>query len=211
LSTIIGYGEDALTLWALSQRMPEILLQLGDATASSDAIVFYRPSCGRGGPVGEDGLRSLFGEFDAIIGTALGVYPVEAKWHHSDGVRGGRVTLKENQLLRHDIFGTYVKLWRGATPADKKTWEAFVRYAKPHFETAHVGRQLVFSTISSGNVRYLLERLQPCGDTVRNVLLFVCPVGFVPPRVAPASFKLVVINYAPLAGVEFFDTLISVR
>ncbi len=48
MTTIIGYGEDALTMWALSYSMGEILRQLDDDTAPSEAVVFYRPSGGRG-------------------------------------------------------------------------------------------------------------------------------------------------------------------
>ena len=50
---IIGYGEDALTLWALRNRLDTILDTLGDFSDLSKCRVFFRPSFGRSG--GKDG------------------------------------------------------------------------------------------------------------------------------------------------------------
>ena len=60
---ILGYGEDALTLWALQNILPFILEMLHDSSVPSQCDVFFRPSFGRRG-----GKRSSqFGEFDFII------------------------------------------------------------------------------------------------------------------------------------------------
>lgn len=210
MTTIIGYGEDSLTLWALSQRMPEILRTLGDATPPSDAVVFFRPSCGRGGPIGEDGLRSLFGEFDAIIGTLSAVYLVEAKWHQSGEVRDGLVDLADRQLVRHRIFASYLALWREASSGDKESWESFVRFAGARFKVLHSGWRLAYSDVSTRNLTYMLERLSSCGNDTRDVLLFVGAVGMPVPRAVPANFTLVSLAYVPLQGGDFIDTVISV-
>jgi hypothetical protein len=210
MTTIIGYGEDALTFWALSQRMADILRQLADDTPPADAVVFYRPSCGRGEGGDVDALRSLFGEFDAIIGTAAGVYLLEAKWHRSSGVRGGRVKLDEVQLRRHDIFGTYLRLWREVCAGERTSWDRFALAARDTFEAAHDGWRLVHSETSTRNVGFVLERLRKCGEEVRNVLLFFGPVGAPAPTYAPAGFTLVALEYEPLAGGEFVDTLVAV-
>lgn len=211
MTTIIGYGEDALTFWALSQRMGDILRQLRDDTPPGDAVVFYRPSCGRGESGGDEALRSLFGEFDAIIGTAAGVYLVEAKWHRSSGVRGGRVKLDAAQARRHAIFGTYLRLWRAATAEERSSWDRFASAAKAEFEGAHEGWRLVYSETSTRNVGFVLERLGDCGETVRDVLLFVGPVGVPAPTAVPNGFTLVAVAYEPLAGGEFVDTRVAVQ
>jgi hypothetical protein len=70
---IIGYGEDALTLWELQHKTKEILSEFRDKTAPQDCLVFYRPSFGRSG-----GVESAeFGEFDAIIAPKEKFYLVE--------------------------------------------------------------------------------------------------------------------------------------
>jgi hypothetical protein len=46
---IIGYGEDALTLWVLRQRTSKILEEFPDKTPISECIAFHRPSFGRHG------------------------------------------------------------------------------------------------------------------------------------------------------------------
>jgi hypothetical protein len=57
-----GYGEDALTLWALTNKLPTILEKLRDNSAPSECEVLFRPSFGRRG--GE--INAQFGEFDFI-------------------------------------------------------------------------------------------------------------------------------------------------
>ena len=37
---MFGYGEDALTLWALHERLGELLRQLGDSTPPGETVVF---------------------------------------------------------------------------------------------------------------------------------------------------------------------------
>jgi len=74
---ILGYGEDALTLHAVMRDLPSIFHHLGDDSDPEKALVFCRPSFGRGSsaPVGTP--RSEFGECDAIIGTPRAVYVVD--------------------------------------------------------------------------------------------------------------------------------------
>ena len=47
MSEIFGYGEDALTFWALKRHLSEILKELKDKTEPSDCLIFFRPSFGR--------------------------------------------------------------------------------------------------------------------------------------------------------------------
>jgi hypothetical protein len=46
---ILAYGEDALTLWALKNKLEYILQELGDLPNSSKRLAFFRPSFGRRG------------------------------------------------------------------------------------------------------------------------------------------------------------------
>jgi len=83
MTTFLGYGEDALTLHALSTGLPGILRRLGDDSDPNSSLVFFRSSFGRRGP-GPNGPESRqFGEFDAIIGTPSAVYLCKAKWKYS--------------------------------------------------------------------------------------------------------------------------------
>ena len=76
MSKILGYGEDALTLWALKHHVPKILEEFQDKTPILDCLVFYRPSFGRHGQANS----SVFGEFDAILASRKNIYLIESKW-----------------------------------------------------------------------------------------------------------------------------------
>jgi hypothetical protein len=208
MTTIIGYGEDALTLWALSQRMQEILAQLGDNSSPADALVFYRPSCGRGQRLPQGELRSFFGEFDAIIGTTQGVYLVEAKVPSSSGVGRFRVTLKRAQVHRHKILRTYLTLWRARKPT---SWEEFRDAASEAFGLEHKGWRLVENDLTKANLRFVFDRLTACGSTTKNILLLIGPVGWKGPKEPPEDFELVTIAYESFEGAAFFDTQIAIQ
>ena len=50
---VYAYGEDALTLWAIKSKLPEILKQLNGGKDEAEEVVkdckiFFRPSFGRG-------------------------------------------------------------------------------------------------------------------------------------------------------------------
>jgi len=90
---IIGYGEDAFTLWALKHKTSIILNSFQDQTAPSDCLFFYRPSFGRSG--GEESAE--FGEFDAIIGSSDNIYLIESKWDNSPDSKMIRSPLERNK------------------------------------------------------------------------------------------------------------------
>jgi len=105
---IYGYGEDALTFWALQNRLPQILAQLNDSSAPSECEIFFRPSFGRRG--GPD--RSEFGEFDFIILARECLYLGESKWDKSPELTDqGDIKLRDEQRLRHQLFAFYVQEW----------------------------------------------------------------------------------------------------
>ena len=69
---LLGYGEDALTYWALTQRLTDILQPFGDSPNKTE-VIFFRPSFGRrssSNPDAPNERGAQFGEFDAIISTA---------------------------------------------------------------------------------------------------------------------------------------------
>ena len=73
---IIGYGEDALTYWALTKKLKYVLNELSDNSMPKNCVLYYRPSFGRGG-------GGCFGEFDSILQTDNWLYLIEAV--HSSG------------------------------------------------------------------------------------------------------------------------------
>jgi hypothetical protein len=101
---ILAYGEDALTLWAIKEKLSDILEQLGqpkDYSPLEKCKVFFRPSYGRKG-----GDKSPeFGEFDFIILYKDCLYLGESKWDDSKKNFCKRdLILKDNQINRHRIF-----------------------------------------------------------------------------------------------------------
>ena len=86
---LIGYGEDFLTLWALTKETDKILSKLDDDTPSESCTVIYRPSFGRAGGSMEN-QRAEFGEFDAILITNHTAFLIESKWD-GGGIRKRRI------------------------------------------------------------------------------------------------------------------------
>jgi len=96
MNRILGYGEDAFTLWALKHHTTEILKAFQDKTSPSDCLIFYRPSFGRSG-----GNKSAeFGEFDAILVSLENIYLIESKWDNFSRFQKHEITLSAEQKLR---------------------------------------------------------------------------------------------------------------
>jgi hypothetical protein len=105
---ILGYGEDALTLWALQNKLIQILKFLKDASDPSECKIFFRPSFGRRGGSNS----SQFGEFDFILLTKTCLYLGESKWDKSPELSNeGLLELRNEQYLRHEVFAFYVREW----------------------------------------------------------------------------------------------------
>lgn len=104
---LIGYGEDALTLWALQHNLPDILVRLEDDSHPSQCKAFFRPSFGRSGGPGSP----QFGEFDFILLGNKCLYLGEAKWDGPKGTKNPSIQLDEVQVLRHRVFAVYVERW----------------------------------------------------------------------------------------------------
>jgi hypothetical protein len=198
---IIGYGEDGLTYWALTNKLQDILDNFQDN--STECTAYYRVSCGRSG--GKK--SSQFGEFDAILATPQKIYLIESKWDN-----GGRppqvLVLKEVQTLRHLIFTWLLQRWREDPQAN---WQAFRKNAIDAFTQEFPNRQLARSgKLLARNLEYLLPKLT--GKEIVNVLLYFYREGFQPPKQIVNTrgqsltppFTLVPVCYCPLGKSGFF-------
>ena len=102
VNSILGYGEDSLTLWALTKGLSEFLGYLGESAAEPTEI-FYRPSFGRN--IG-------IGEFDFIIKIGRKTYFGESKWPLSakrNERNTCRIRLGANQIRRHAQVVKFMK------------------------------------------------------------------------------------------------------
>ncbi|MBA7612958.1 hypothetical protein ES703_20200 [subsurface metagenome] len=182
LTTLFGYGEDALTLWAITERLDLILEELGDD--SDPEYVFYRPSFGRG----------HYGEFDAIIITSKKAYLVESKWDGS----GDLSRLEEHQIRRHKILKWFHDNWKGEVGED---WDGFARKNNLSF-SEEFSRDIPSSnTILSQNIQAVLNLM--IGKEIENVLLYLHrgkPTGI------DTDFKIVELEYETIYG-NFIELL----
>ena len=197
----LGYGEDALTLWAVTERLDFILKELGDDSDPANCTVFYRPSFGR---------ESLYGEFDAIIITPKTAYLVESKWDGSGDLSKG---LEEHQIRRHEILEWYHDNWKGEVGED---WNEFARVNNSAFKekfTYFVGEKEKrvekskfipsSDTILGQNLQTVLKTI--IGKNLENVLLYLHrgkPINI------DTDFKIVKIEYETTYGnyIELLST-----
>lgn len=206
---ILAYGEDSLTLWALSKedRLASILKALDDDTPAEECLVIYRPSFGRKG-----GLSSpQFGELDAIIASKRCVYLIESKWDRAGRSESKVVPLAAVQIARHAIFGWLRERW---SERYSRSWDAFVRDHQADFSASFPVRQLPnANTLLACNLDYLLTILLPYPETTQNVVLYFHAVGRNPPRAVtdkagngPSTpFRLVALPYFPSGSSQFIQ------
>lgn len=134
---VYAYGEDALTLWAIKNRLPEILKQLNGGKDVAEEVVknckiFFRPSFGRG---------KNYGEFDFIILANDKLYLGESKWDRSlikfEDKSKKKLKLDAPQNMRHKIFSWYVDKMKNI-----EDWSAFNEKDKADFNSAHPGKAI---------------------------------------------------------------------
>lgn len=191
---IFGYGEDAFTLWALKHRRADILKQFQDKTSTSDCLIFYRPSFGRG-----DGAE--FGEFDAILVSFKNIYLIESKWDNFSKNQNDTITLESCQELRHPIFSWYLLHW---DEKYSKKWESFVKEQKGDFQKEFKKRRIApTGSLLAENLEIILTMLHkhfgktPSKQNIKNVLLFFYNKNnSSPPRKIPEGFNLIAIDYS---------------
>jgi len=200
INEILGYGEDAFTLWALKRCLFEILKNLNDKSKPSDCLIFFRPSFGRGGGKG----RAEFGEFDAIVASAQNIYLIESKWD--------KIALKNEQLLRHKIFSWYLRNWDAQRYGNN--WRVFENEFQRNFaeefprrKIAPVGSRLakdlefVLNRLQEHCKRFSCEHREP-----RNVLLYFYgnkSAGEKKVAAEDLNFEVVPIDYSKYTSNNF--------
>ena len=199
---MLGYGEDALTLWALTHQLREVLRLLEDGTAASDATVIFRPSFGRNSTRTGGTRRSEFGEFDALIGTPEAAYLIEAKWGSSQENENGEVRLRDEQQRRHTVFRWYLSQWQQFGPT---SWPDFRQTCLPAFEAEFPSMTLPGAgTVLARNLEFVLKTLAPSARRIVDVVLFVSVDGSdMPTRVWPESFRLVMLRADKVGGAGY--------
>jgi len=197
---MFGYGEDALTLWALANRLGVILEELGDDTDPSACQVFYRPSFGRRG--GER--RSEFGEFDFIILAGSRLYLSESKWDQSsERIKDGLLELRPEQTRRHEVFRFYLEHW---AYGGYSTWPEFVEKAQPLIakRLARDGTRLA-SNLQT--VLGVIKEHYPSQPVTSDVLLYLYggEAEKQLPQGVGGTFELVCIDYSAARRGNFIE------
>ncbi len=200
---IYGYGEDALTLWALKYHLSDILQEFGDKCEPSDCVVFYRPSFGRRG-----GSKSPeFGEFDAIIASLASIYLVESKWDNLKATDGDRELIKKVQRLRHRVFSWYLTHWNSSYYGN---WQRFIDEQGKDFERKFEDEKIIASKgLLVENLEYILKVVLDhsrdlSGETrIRNVLLFFSRNKSSDSKANYETFTLINLCYSKHASNNF--------
>lgn len=199
---LLGYGEDQLTLWALTTALPKFLAALADDTPAPATTVLFRPSFGRNSPRPQGGLRSEFGEFDAIVATRSATYLVEAKWSTSVELEDRVVRLRPEQRRRHRVFRSYLDAWAKFTPRD---WEGFRASHGPEFRREFPGMTIPSAgTALARNLEFVLKRVSDSPRAVLDILLFTSVTDSpLPDAVDPPEFRLVALRCPSVGGAGF--------
>ena len=190
-----AYGEDMLTFWALRNRLNVILAQLSDQSDANAATIFYRPSFGRQASNNPASPRIEFGEFDATVATSESIYLIEAKWPSSSEVRGTKITVRPNQISRHEIFAWHVAQYaKGRVP-----WDRFVAKFDSAYRAVFPGNKLAPPESKlAGNIEFILRELVLFNTATKDVLLYLHPEGSpAAASVDPKSFDLVNVTFVP--------------
>jgi hypothetical protein len=201
---ILGYGEDALTLWALRNRHAAILRALGDTSDDARCQVFYRPDFGRGGANGDSG----FGAIDFILMTDQALYLGATCWDRAcDRLPDTPLDLRENQRQQHTHFAYYVEDWLIASQVNGRDGAAASRLPQP---------RAVGTTLASESGRHLTPNLLALLEIIRmryggmppiaNVLLYLYDGDGMPtPGSAADDFIVIPLDYSEDAVGHFIN------
>jgi len=193
----IGYGEDALTFWALTHRLGDMLNTFGDNTLQESCTIFFRPSFGRHG-----GLRSSeFGEFDFILITDQAVYLGESKWHRSsEEIVDGKLHLRREQIERHEIMAWYIEEW---LKGDFDNWSDFFDKEGGKIRKGELLKPLppVGKLLSENLIKLLEEirhRFKNRSAKIYNVLLYFYAgdEAIILPKDSNGNFTIINLDYS---------------
>ncbi len=192
---ILGYGEDALTFWAIRHRLAEILNKAGDRSLASECQIFIRPSFGRRG----GGKSSQFGEFDFVMLARDNLYLGESKWDRSPELAGSNsLTIRGEQVLRHRVFRFYLREWAFG---QYTSWNQFVREATKKLDQEQITKPLApAGSLLASNLMTILEIIRhhfPAEPRVTDLLLYLHEgTKPVPITVTPDNFSLISVDYS---------------
>lgn len=208
MNEILGYGEDALTLWALEKHRSEILNKLNDQTTTSDCLVFFRPSFGRSGGKGS----AEFGEFDSILASSKNVYLIESKWDNLSQNQEVKIELSNVQILRHEIFSWYFMNW---SAQQYRNWGEFSNALQNGFMSKFPSRKIApDKSILARNLEFVLSKLhERCekGKEPKNVLLYFYnrnrskQIEKVTMNGGNTNFEVINIDYEPYISGNFIS------
>ena len=203
MSKILGYGEDALTSWALKQHPSKILDKFQDKTPISECLIFYRPSFGRRSKSNS----SVFGEFDAILASRKNIYLIESKWDNLTKFDKDELMLNDAQTLRHEVFSWYLTHW------NKKyygNWQTFANEQQNEFKFKN--KTIARNSLLARNLESVLNKLQEhcpslSSDNIKNVLLFFHDAKNIPPTKTNKGFIPIPIDYSKEIEGNFITLL----
>jgi hypothetical protein len=123
------------------------------------------------------------------------VYLIEPKWTNSGELDEASITLRREQVRRHQIFRAYLDAWRQDSYAD---WLSFVAGRSTIALRASSGPSELFHTAPAGsllarNLTTILRRCAVAGPAIEDVLLVVHPQAgsVVQKRKNPNGFSVV--------------------
>jgi|SRR3990170_713773 len=193
---LLGYGEDALTLWSLKNKFGFILDALKDPSDISKCRAFFRPSFGRSG--GNN--SSQFGEFDFIILAEQHIYLGESKWDKSsERILNGFMDMRAEQLLRHKLFTFYVDEWAFGEYTD---WGEFESRGKELLRQQGIDKPIApAGSLLATNLQTVLGIIRDhytSKPEIRNVLLYFYngAIGGKPVKEAGNDFEVVTLDYS---------------
>jgi hypothetical protein len=193
MSEILGYGEDALTLWASKRHVSTILNHFKDPSLPADCTIFYRPSFGRHSKEN----ASVFGEFDALIASSQNVYLIESKWDNLTKSKNIELVIRREQLMRHQIFAWYLTHWKREY---SNKWADFAKEQQYSFDFG--GKTIPpANSLLARNLEFILNKLlERCKafsseNSIKNVLLFFYRGKSGPPNKVNKAFTIIAIDY----------------
>lgn len=200
---ILGYGEDALTLWALKRHVSTVLNSFKDSSSPSDCLVFYRPSFGRHAKENS----SVFGEFDGIIASPQNIYLVESKWDNLVESKKDELVIRREQLMRHQIFTWYLTHWK------KKYASKWADFKEEQQNTFNFDRKSIApaNSLLAKNLEFVLNKLLDhcaafCNENnVKNVLFFFYRGKSRAPLKINEAFTSIAIDYGKEAPSNFIS------